>query len=57
MKKAECPGLLDSILKDTIPMHGRMIHGMQNDRLFEQSQNYDVHGRVCLPLFSNSHDG
>jgi len=46
MKKANCPGLLDSILDDTIPMHGRMIHGIKNDELFEESQIYDVHGRV-----------
>jgi len=46
MKKANCPGLLDSILDDTIPMHGRMIHGIKNDKLFEESQVYDVHGRV-----------
>jgi len=46
MKRANCPGLLKSILDDTIPMHGRMIHGMKNDRLYEESQNYDVHGRA-----------
>ena len=40
------PGLLDAVLKETIPMHGRMIH-LKSPRgaLVEQSQLYDVHGR------------
>ena len=39
---------MESILRDTIPMHGRMIHGRQRGRLFEQSQQYDVHKKVTL---------
>ncbi|GAB7357170.1 hypothetical protein MBLNU459_g8161t1 [Dothideomycetes sp. NU459] len=45
MKEANCPGLLDSVLPETIPMYGRMIHGEKNGELYEESQNYDVHGR------------
>ncbi len=43
---AKCAGLLESILEETIPMYGRMIHGESNGKLFEQAQVYDVHGRV-----------
>lgn len=45
LKRANVPGLLDSVLAETIPMHGRMIHGSENGSLYEESQNYDVHGR------------
>lgn len=50
LREAQCPSLLDAILADTIPMHGRMIHGRQTgtNELFEESQKYDVHGRVCF---------
>ena len=55
MRKANCPGLVDSILADTIPMHGRMIHGRKNETLFEESQAYDIHGRVSnFPKFLQS---
>ncbi|KAK5111153.1 hypothetical protein LTR62_005353 [Meristemomyces frigidus] len=38
--------LLGTILADTIPMHGRMIHGQDSHGgLTEESQQYDVHGR------------
>jgi kynurenine 3-monooxygenase len=48
LREAQCPGLLESILADTIPMHGRMIHGRKqtSKEIFEESQLYDVHGRV-----------
>jgi kynurenine 3-monooxygenase len=46
MRQANCPGLVDAILADTIPMHGRMIHGRKNGSIFEESQAYDIHGRV-----------
>lgn len=43
--------LLKKILAETIPMYGRMIHsGKPTDP--GQSQNYDVHGRVSMPLSS-----
>jgi kynurenine 3-monooxygenase len=45
MRDANRRGLLESILKETIPMHGRMIHGRKNGHLFEESQQYDIHGR------------
>ena len=39
--------LLDHVLAATIPMRGRMIHGRKaNGELYEESQDYDVHGRV-----------
>jgi hypothetical protein len=50
MRKARCPGLVESVLAETIPMHGRMIHGRKNGRLFEESQAYDIHGRVSPSL-------
>jgi len=46
MRNANCPGLLDAVLAETIPMHGRMIHGEKNGKIFEESQAYDIHGRV-----------
>jgi hypothetical protein len=27
-------------------MHGRMIHGAKQGEIYEESQNYDIHGRV-----------
>ncbi|KAI9656271.1 MAG: Kynurenine 3-monooxygenase [Bathelium mastoideum] len=45
MRQANCPGLVDAVLAETIPMHGRMIHGEERGQLFEQSQAYDVRGR------------
>lgn len=39
--------LLDHVLAATIPMRGRMIHGKKaNGELYENAQDYDVHGRV-----------
>lgn len=50
MKNARADGLLDQVLDETIPMHGRMIHGRKRDgQLYQESQSYDVHGRVCVP--------
>lgn len=46
LKLANVPGLVESIMAETIPMHGRMIHGIDNGTFTEESQNYDVHGRV-----------
>ncbi|KAK5202066.1 kynurenine 3-monooxygenase-like protein [Cryomyces antarcticus] len=45
MKNANCPGLVEAVLEETIPMFGRMIHGAKQGELFEESQSYDVHGR------------
>jgi kynurenine 3-monooxygenase len=46
MRKANRPALLDAVLKETIPMHGRMIHGQNLGKPFEESPTYDIHGRV-----------
>lgn len=47
MRTARAGNLLDEVLNETIPMHGRMIHGRRkNDQLFQEPQAYDVHGRV-----------
>ena len=49
MKLADAKNLLQDVLAETIPMHGRMIHGRrQNGELFTESQQYDAHGRVSL---------
>lgn len=48
IRDAGDPKLLDSILETTIPMRGRMIHGRGSDgSLYEDAQDYDVHGKVC----------
>ncbi|KAJ5294337.1 hypothetical protein PENANT_c006G00019 [Penicillium antarcticum] len=38
--------LIDNVLRDAIPMHGRMIHGRDSGELWEAAQAYDVHGRA-----------
>ena len=50
MRNANVPGLIDAVLAETIPMHGRMIHGQKQGKLFEESQAYDIHGRVRSKL-------
>ncbi|KAL8794337.1 MAG: hypothetical protein Q9195_003034 [Heterodermia aff. obscurata] len=46
MRAASADNLLDEVLDETIPMHGRMIHGRRkNGQLFQEPQAYDVHGR------------
>ena len=51
MRNAKCDGLLDSVLRETVPMYGRMIHGESKDgQLSQESQAYDVQGRVGLSL-------
>ncbi|KAK6380162.1 kynurenine 3-monooxygenase, mitochondrial precursor [Exophiala oligosperma] len=46
LRSAGNPGLLETVLSRTIPMHGRMIHTRSpTGALSEQSQPYDVHGR------------
>ena len=50
MRTARADNLLDEVLNETIPMHGRMIHGKRrNGQLFQEPQAYDVHGRVRCP--------
>ena len=38
--------LIEKVLRGTIPMYGRMIHGKDRGQLYEAAQAYDVHGRV-----------
>ncbi|KAJ5467452.1 hypothetical protein N7475_005204 [Penicillium sp. IBT 31633x] len=38
--------LIDNVLREAIPMHGRMIHGRDRGDLWEAAQAYDVHGRA-----------
>jgi len=46
MRAAGSERLVDTVLADTIPMYGRMIHGEDTKgSLTEDSQAYDVHGR------------
>ena len=49
MRQAQCDGLLEDVLAETIPMHARMIHGRRkNGENYEESQAYDANGRVRL---------
>ena len=51
MRNAGRPDLLEHVMTATIPMRGRMIHGVgTTGDLYEQSQDYDTHGRVCTRL-------
>ena len=56
IKQSQCAGLLEDVLKETIPMHARMIHGRRKDgELFEESQKYDANGRVYpTPFYAAS---
>ena len=50
MREAKCDGLVEAVLEETIPMHGRMIHGKnKSGDIYEESQEYDVYGRVSSP--------
>ena len=47
MRHANQQDLLDHVSSATIPMRGRMIHGRRpSGELFEDPQDYDIHGRV-----------
>ncbi|TAQ87640.1 hypothetical protein B7494_g4016 [Chlorociboria aeruginascens] len=51
MKQTGRSALVDDILSQTIPMRGRMIHGKTaSGQLYEQSQDYDIHGRVIYAV-------
>ncbi|KAI1926567.1 kynurenine 3-monooxygenase, mitochondrial precursor [Ophidiomyces ophidiicola] len=46
MKSSNRPEFVQQILREAIPMHGRMIHGRaKNGSLWEDAQAYDIHGR------------
>lgn len=52
MRYAKCEGLLEAVLAESVPMHGRMIHGRRQDgELYEEPQLYDARGRVSSSLF------
>ena len=56
MKAANRPDLIESVMAETIPMRGRMIHGKRvSGELYEEGQDYDIHGRVSpqLHFFDN----
>lgn len=47
MRHANTPELVSSVLDETIPMHGRMIHGRSATGADTQAaQAYDIHGRA-----------
>ncbi|KAF7175861.1 hypothetical protein CNMCM7691_000393 [Aspergillus felis] len=46
MRHSNREDLINNVLRGTIPMHGRMIHGRDHGRLWEAAQAYDVHGRA-----------
>jgi len=49
MRHSGRPALLEKVFSETIPMRGRMIHGKtKSGELYEQAQDYDIHGRVCF---------
>lgn len=57
MRSAGRPDLLQHVMAATIPMRGRMIHGVgSSGDLYEQSQDYDTHGRVSIYLQYSVHD-
>lgn len=50
MRQSNRPGLVEKVMEQAIPMHGRMVHGRDRGKLWEAAQAYDVHGRVRLSL-------
>ena len=58
IRQSKCEGLLDQVLKETIPMHARMIHGRKkNGELYQESQKYDANGRVRPPHSDRARKG
>jgi kynurenine 3-monooxygenase len=50
MRNSKSPSLLEKVISETIPMKGRMVHRRSaSGELYEQSQDYDAHGRVSYP--------
>ncbi|KAK3317694.1 hypothetical protein B0T19DRAFT_435432 [Cercophora scortea] len=51
MRHAGQPKLIEHVMAATIPMRGRMIHGIRpNGDLYEAPQDYDVHGRTIFAI-------
>jgi kynurenine 3-monooxygenase len=52
MRGANRPGLIESVMADTIPMRGRMIHGKTvSNEIYEEAQDYDIYGRVTFSFY------
>lgn len=49
MKHSNRENVIDEILREVVPIYGRMIHGRDDGELWEEPQAYDVHGRVRPP--------
>ena len=56
MNWSQRPDLVAKVLRDSIPMCGRMIHGRDRGTLWEAGQAYDVHGRVTCIAFPAMHE-
>ncbi|KAF2132017.1 kynurenine 3-monooxygenase [Dothidotthia symphoricarpi CBS 119687] len=50
LRKAGLPELADAVLRDTFPMHGRMIHVRKNGEYAREAQLYDARGRSLLAM-------
>ncbi|KAK1145373.1 kynurenine 3-monooxygenase, mitochondrial precursor [Aspergillus melleus] len=46
MRSSNRESMIHKVLDESIPMHGRMIHGRDSGKLWEDAQQYDVHGRA-----------
>ena len=47
MRQSGCAELVERIIKDTIPMYARMVHGRDpKGELSQQSQQYDIDNEV-----------
>lgn len=53
MKHTRRDYMIQKILAEAIPVYGRMIHGRHDEKLWEASQAYDVHGRVGFNIYCN----
>jgi hypothetical protein len=58
MRNSGRSDLLEKVFSGTMPLRGRMIHGITaSGELYEQPQDYDIHGRVShlmLNLYNNT---
>ncbi|KAF1913687.1 kynurenine 3-monooxygenase [Ampelomyces quisqualis] len=50
LRQTGLPDLADAVLKETFPMHGRMIHVRKQGKYVRQSQAYDARGRSLLAM-------
>lgn len=48
MRHLNIEGFVETLLENTLPMTGRMVHGRTKaGELFEDARPYDLLGRVC----------